>query len=74
MNVLFIIDPLPGLKAYKDTSVAMMRALAARGHHLSVALQPDLFIRQGIVTARTTAITLVDVFLLRYAVEITNPE
>jgi len=60
MDVLFIIDPLPGLKAYKDTSVAMMRALAARGHTLSVALQPDLFIRQGIVTARTTAITLVD--------------
>ncbi len=32
MDFAFIVDPLPLLKAYKDTSVAMMRALAARGH------------------------------------------
>lgn len=60
MHVLFIIDPLPTLKAYKDSSVAMMRALAARGHRLSVALQSDLYIELGQVKARSTAITLVD--------------
>ncbi|MEI6117458.1 MAG: glutathione synthase, partial [Burkholderiales bacterium] len=32
MSVLFVLDPLADLKAYKDSSVAMMRALATRGH------------------------------------------
>jgi len=59
MHVLFIVDPLPGLKAYKDTSVAMMRALTARGHTLSVALQADLYISHGAAGARTTDIALV---------------
>ncbi|ARP94636.1 glutathione synthase [Bordetella genomosp. 13] len=60
MHVLFVIDPLPLLKAYKDSSVAMMRALAARGHTLSVTLQGDLYVEDGIVQARATAIELVD--------------
>jgi glutathione synthase len=34
MKLLLILDPLEELKAYKDTSVAMMRAAAARGHEL----------------------------------------
>lgn len=59
MHVLFIIDPLPTLKAYKDSSVAMMRALVARGHRLSVAYQPDLFIDSGKVKAVTQVIELV---------------
>jgi glutathione synthase len=59
MHVLFIIDPLPLLKAYKDSSVAMMRSLAARGHALSVALQGDLYIDEGKVLARSTPIALV---------------
>lgn len=59
MHVLFVIDPLPTLKAYKDSSVAMMQALAARGHSLSVALQGDLYIDEGIVGAASTAIELV---------------
>jgi len=59
MHVLFVIDPLPQLKAYKDSSVAMMRALVARGHTLSVALQGDLFIDGGIVYAASTGIDLV---------------
>src|SRR5690554_2416473 len=59
MHVLFIIDPLPSLKAYKDSSVAMMRALAQRGHRLSVAYQPDLYIDEGVVKAVAHAIELV---------------
>lgn len=58
MHVLFVIDPLPLLKAYKDSSVAMMQALAARGHTLSVALQGDLYIEAGIVRVRATPIAL----------------
>jgi glutathione synthase len=40
MKLLFLIDPLAKLKAYKDTSVAMMRAAAARGHRIYAA-DPD---------------------------------
>lgn len=60
MHVLFVIDPLPSLKAYKDSSVAMMRALASRGHTLSAVLQGDLYIDEGVVKAAATAIELVD--------------
>jgi len=59
MRVLFIIDALAGLKAYKDSSVAMMRALAARGHDISVAMMGDLFSVQGQVLAGTEEVTLV---------------
>lgn len=58
MHVLFIIDPLSSLKAYKDTSVAMMRASLNRGHTISVALQSDLYIDQGQVRVATTPITI----------------
>lgn len=60
MHVLFVLDPLPLLKAYKDSSVAMMRALVARGHTLSVAMQGDLYIETGTVKAVTTPIELVE--------------
>lgn len=60
MHVLFVLDPLPSLKAYKDSSVAMMRALVARGHSLSVALQGDVYIQNGDVFACATPIGLVD--------------
>jgi glutathione synthase len=39
----FVLDPLDSLKAYKDTSVAMMRALQARGHALFALEQSDIF-------------------------------
>jgi len=58
VQVLFIIDALAGLKAYKDSSVAMMRALAARGHNISITMMEDMFSLQGEVRARTQAITL----------------
>ncbi len=59
MHVLFILDPLPELKAYKDTSVAMMRALDARGHRLSFALQGDLYVVDGDVRVLATPVALV---------------
>lgn len=34
LKLAFILDPLEGLKAYKDSSIAMMRAAAARGHEV----------------------------------------
>ena len=57
MEVLFIIDPLVQLKAYKDSSVAIMRALQKRGHSIFVASQGDLYI-QGQVYAQAHMIRL----------------
>lgn len=45
MKLLFILDPLVSLKAYKDTSLLMMREAANRGHSLFVSMQHDLFLR-----------------------------
>jgi glutathione synthase len=59
MRVLFVLDPLVALNAYKDSSVAMMQALTARGHTLCVAMQGDLFIEDGEVRARASSIELV---------------
>lgn len=60
MHVLFVIDPLPSLQAYKDTSVAMMRSLVARGHTISVTQQSEIYIDQGIVKTSVTGIELID--------------
>ncbi|MDR0701008.1 MAG: glutathione synthase [Azoarcus sp.] len=59
-DIAFIIDPLPALKAYKDSSVAMMRAAAARGHTSWAILRADLLWRDGLVAARTVPLTLCD--------------
>jgi len=45
MKILFILDPLEQLKAKKDTSLAIMREAANRGHGLFVSMQHDLFLR-----------------------------
>jgi glutathione synthase len=58
MDYAFILDPLPDLKAYKDSSVAMMRALAARGHRTYALLQADLFWDARGVRACATPLTL----------------
>ena len=51
MEIGFVLDPLPDLKAYKDSSVAMMRALARRGHRIHAILQPDVAWSRGSTTA-----------------------
>ena len=47
MDFAFVLDPLPLLKAYKDTSIAMMRAVAARGHRVYALEQPGIYWRDG---------------------------
>lgn len=49
MKLLFILDPLTSLKNYKDTSIAIMREAAERGHELFVCEQHDLFLQNEIV-------------------------
>ncbi|MFA5663437.1 glutathione synthase [Castellaniella sp.] len=58
MHILFVIDPLPGLKAWKDSSVAMMRALTARGHTFSFATMPDLYAHEGQIRVAATPMQL----------------
>jgi glutathione synthase len=48
VKFLFILDPLDELKAYKDTSVAMMRAAQARGHQVLACEQRDLHSRDRV--------------------------
>jgi glutathione synthase len=58
LDLAFIVDPLPGLKAYKDSSVAIMRAAAARGHVPWAILRDDLTWRDGVVSAHAVSLTL----------------
>ena len=58
MQLLFIIDPPDTLKAYKDTSIAMMRAAQARGHGIFICEQPSLAWHNNTVGAQATQITL----------------
>src|SRR5438552_5833461 len=58
MDFAFIVDPLPQLKAYKDSSVAMMRALAARGHRIFAILQPDVYWNEGAIGARAAPLKI----------------
>jgi glutathione synthase len=60
MKLLFVLDPLDSLKTYKDTSVAIMRAAAARGHDLFVCAQHDVFLRNAQVKIIVKKLELLD--------------
>jgi glutathione synthase len=51
MKLAFVVDPLPALKAYKDSSIAMMREAARRGHSVHALEARDMFVRDGAVSA-----------------------
>jgi glutathione synthase len=42
LQLLFIVDPLPKLKEYKDSTVAMMREAARRGHRIAACTLDEL--------------------------------
>ena len=58
MQLAFILDPLEDIKPYKDSSYAMMREAAARGHSLHVMHQGGLVWDAGVVTGVATPLTL----------------
>ena len=59
MKLLFVADPLEGFKTYKDSTFAMMREAAARGHQLLACEPRDLvWERDGRVSARARSFTL----------------
>ena len=51
MRIAFLIDPPESFKIYKDSTYAMMREAATRGHELHVLQQEDLAWNAGIVSA-----------------------
>jgi glutathione synthase len=59
MQLLFIADPLETFKTYKDSTFAMMREAAARGHTLMACGPQDVRWQRGEqVTAFVRDITL----------------
>jgi len=47
MSLLFVADPLEAFKTYKDTTFAMMREAARRGHDLLACTPADLVWKSG---------------------------
>src|SRR5262245_18034510 len=62
MSLLFVADPLQSFKTYKDTTFAMMREAARRGHELWTCEPSDLVWLRGrrVVARNARAITLTD--------------
>ena len=59
MKLLFVADPLESFQTYKDSTFAMMRAAAARGHELMACGPQDImWQRGGRVTAYVREFTL----------------
>jgi glutathione synthase len=58
MNIAFLADPLSGFKTYKDSTFAMMREAAKRGHTIYAFEQRDMALEQGVVMAEVAQITL----------------
>ncbi|HUP97977.1 MAG TPA: glutathione synthase [Usitatibacter sp.] len=60
MKLAFVVDPLDQLKAYKDSSIAMMRAASARGHEVHVLEAREMMVLENSVRARARRIELSD--------------
>ena len=52
MQFLFVIDPLDSLKAYKDSSITMMREAQHRGHAVWVCEQTAIAADAGEISAQ----------------------
>jgi glutathione synthase len=60
MKLAFVVDPLERLKAYKDSSIAMMREAARRGHEAHALEARSMFLREGAVRAPVRRLALRD--------------
>jgi glutathione synthase len=58
MKIAFLADPLSGFKTYKDSTFAMMREAARRGHAVYAFEQRDMVLEEGVVSARVARIHL----------------
>ena len=60
MKFAFVLDPLASLKPKKDSSIAMMREAARRGHEVYALGMADLFVQDATVLARALPLTVDD--------------
>jgi glutathione synthase len=60
MRILVILDPLPLIKPYKDSTYAMMVEAAARGHELFVCEQHHLSLADGHAMVRAQPLRITD--------------
>ena len=60
MKLAVILDPLEEIKTYKDTSYAIMREAAKRGHNIFALMQGGVFLRDGAVSGYARELTLKD--------------
>jgi len=60
MRIAFVVDPLEALKPYKDSSIAMMREAARRGHEVHAFEAASMFVSRGAVMARTRHLSVHD--------------
>lgn len=60
MKLLFILDPYTNLNTAKDTSIAMMREAAQRGHALYVCQQHDIYLSNEVVNVKAQAFSFKD--------------
>jgi glutathione synthase len=60
MKLAFVVDPLEDLKPCKDSSVAMMREAARRGHAVSAFEARSMFVHGSSVRCRATALAIHD--------------
>jgi glutathione synthase len=58
MKIAFLADPLSTFKINKDSTFAMMREAARRGHAVYAFEQRDMVLEEGVVTAVVTRIHL----------------
>ncbi len=69
MRLAIILDPLEHIKTYKDSTFAIMREAATRGHTLFVMQQQDVWLQDGRVKSRASKLDLVDDALRWYSLE-----
>jgi glutathione synthase len=60
LHLLFVIDPPESLKAYKDSSVAMMRAAQKRGHEVFASRVEEIHWLRNQVAARARRLRVSD--------------
>ena len=58
MKLAVILDPLEEIKTYKDTTYAIMREAAKRGHQIFALTQSDVYLRDGVVIGKSRELTL----------------
>ena len=69
MRLAFILDPLEHIKTYKDSTFAIMREAAARGHTLFVMQQQDMFLHNAQVMGSTCKLNMLNDAHHWYALE-----